>query len=87
MARVSVYIPCYNAERFIRRSVASVLSQTVCPDEVLVIDDGCTDRSVELISGLPVRIVHMGRNQGLASARNRAYHEVHNELIASRKPK
>jgi len=83
MKKVSVYIPCYNAEMFIVRSVTSVLNQTVPPDEVLVIDDGCTDRSMDLIAGYPLKIIRMGENRGLIAARNCAYQEAKNELIAS----
>jgi glycosyltransferase involved in cell wall biosynthesis len=83
MEKISVYIPCYNAERFIVKAVRSILAQTLCPAEVLVIDDGCTDRSIELIEDFPVRVIRMGGNQGLAAARNRAYKEAKNELIAS----
>ena len=82
MEKISVYIPCYNAEKFIVRSVRSILAQTLCSDEVLVIDDGSTDRSIALIEKLPVKVISMGRNQGLAAARNRAYKEAKNELIA-----
>ena len=83
MKKVSVYIPCYNAEIFIVRSVTSVLNQTIPPDEVLVIDDGCTDRSMDLISDYPLKIIPMKENSGLIAARNRAYQEAKNELIAS----
>lgn len=83
MEKISVYIPCYNAERFIVKAVKSILAQTLCPDEVLVIDDGCTDRSIDLIATFPVKVISMGENQGLAAARNRAYKEAKNELIAS----
>lgn len=83
MEKISVYIPCYNAERFIVKAVKSILAQTLCPAEVLVIDDGCTDRSIELIAKFPVKVISMGGNQGLAAARNRAYKEAKNELIAS----
>ena len=83
MEKISVYIPCYNAERFIVKAVGSILAQTLRPAEILVIDDGCTDRSIELIAKFPVKVISMGGNQGLAAARNRAYKEVKNELIAS----
>jgi glycosyltransferase involved in cell wall biosynthesis len=82
MEKVSAYIPCYNAEKFIVRAVKSLLDQTVRADEVLVIDDGSTDRSVDLLKNCPVKIISMGSNQGLAAARNRAYQEASNELIA-----
>jgi glycosyltransferase involved in cell wall biosynthesis len=83
MEKISVYIPCYNAERFIVKAVRSILAQTLRPAEILVIDDGCTDRSIELIADFPVRVISMEGNQGLAAARNRAYREAKNELIAS----
>ena len=83
MEKISVYIPCYNAENFIVGAVRSVLGQTLFPDEVLVIDDGCTDRSIEFITSFSVRVVKMGSNQGLAAARNLAFKEARNELIAS----
>ncbi|OEU61601.1 MAG: hypothetical protein BBJ57_09820 [Desulfobacterales bacterium PC51MH44] len=83
MEKISVYIPCYNAERFIVKAVKSILAQTLCPAEVLVIDDGCTDRSIDLIAKFPVKVISMGGNQGLAAARNRAYKVAKNELIAS----
>ena len=82
MEKISVYIPCYNAERFIVRAVSSILAQTLQPDEVLVVDDGCTDRSIALIAKFPVEVIRMGGNQGLAASRNRAYQEAKNELIA-----
>jgi glycosyltransferase involved in cell wall biosynthesis len=82
MEKISAYIPCYNAERFIVRAVRSLLGQTVPPEEVLVIDDGSTDRSMDLIKGYPVKIISLGKNQGLAAARNRAYQEARNDLIA-----
>jgi len=82
MKKVSAYIPCYNAEKFIVRAVRSLLDQTAPPEEVLVIDDGSTDRSMDLIRDYPVRIISLGKNQGLAAARNRAYQEARNELIA-----
>jgi len=82
MEKVSAYIPCYNAEKFIVRAVRSLLDQTVLPEEVLVIDDGSTDRSMDLIRHYPVKIIALGKNQGLAGARNRAYQEARHELIA-----
>ena len=82
MEKISVYIPCYNAEKFIVKAVESILAQTLSPAEILVIDDGCTDRSIELIAKFPVKVISMGGNQGLAAARNRAYMEAKNELIA-----
>jgi glycosyltransferase involved in cell wall biosynthesis len=46
---VSIIIPCYNAERWIAEAIDSALSQTYSSLEVIVIDDGSTDHSLEII--------------------------------------
>jgi len=83
LPKVSVVIPCFNEEGFIVRSVKSVLEQTRTPDEILVIDDGCTDRSMELISDFPITIIPMGENKGRIAAVNRGYLESKHELVAT----
>jgi glycosyltransferase involved in cell wall biosynthesis len=49
---VSVIIPCYNGEKFIERSIRSVMEQDYRDIELIVVDDGSTDRSKEIILGL-----------------------------------
>jgi glycosyltransferase involved in cell wall biosynthesis len=68
---ISVLICCYNGERFLRETLESVLAQTVHPREVIVIDDGSTDRSAEIAGsfGSPVRVISQP-NQGLPASRN-----------------
>jgi len=46
---VSVVIPCYNTERYVGEAIESCLTQTLPPLEVIVIDDGSTDGSLEVI--------------------------------------
>ncbi len=69
---VSIIIPNYNGEAFIRNAVSSALSQTYNPVEVIVIDNGSTDKSIEIInSHFPeVKVVHFPRNEGFAYAVN-----------------
>ena len=68
---VSVIIPAYNAGQRITRAIASVLDQTVPVLEIIVVDDGSSDDTVEVVSrfGAPVRVVSKP-NGGPASARN-----------------
>ena len=47
--RISVIIPCYNSEKFIKETMDSVLSQTYRDFEVIVIDDGSKDKTREII--------------------------------------
>lgn len=84
MTTVSLYIPCYNGEAFIEACIEGALSQTLQPDEILVIDDGSTDKSVELASVYgEVRVIRHETNKGLAVARNTAIREAKGELLAA----
>jgi cellulose synthase/poly-beta-1,6-N-acetylglucosamine synthase-like glycosyltransferase len=82
-AKVSLYVPCYNAERYIARTLEGALRQTCPLDEVLVIDDGSKDRTREIASRYPVRVVSHDKNRGLAAARNTGIRSARNELVAS----
>lgn len=73
--RISVIIPVYNGERFLAEALQSVLGQTLPPDEIIVVDDGSTDGTAQIVAGLatttamPMRYVYQ-ENQGPAAARN-----------------
>ena len=80
---VSVVIPCYNGERFVAEAIRSALDQTRSPSEILVIDDGSTDDSADVISsfGPPVRLIQQ-TNQGESVARNRGIDESSSSWVA-----
>jgi glycosyltransferase involved in cell wall biosynthesis/peptidoglycan/xylan/chitin deacetylase (PgdA/CDA1 family) len=68
---VSIVIPCYNAEPWIGEAIRSALNQTYSPVEVIVIDDGSTDRSLEVIKSFGDKIRwETGTNRGGDRARN-----------------
>src|SRR5687768_8397891 len=70
--RVSVVIPCYNGEQFIREAIGSALSQTYPDLEIIVIDDGSTDGSLDRIRSFGKGIRwESGPNRGGCAARNR----------------
>ena len=48
-ALVSILIPCFNAERWIVQAIESVLAQTWIDKEIIVVDGGSTDRSLEAL--------------------------------------
>lgn len=66
---VSVVIPVHNGEAYLREALSSVFGQTRPPREVIVVDDGSSDRSREVAAAFDVRYMHKA-NGGPASARN-----------------
>lgn len=69
---VSVLIPCHNAERWIEQAITSALNQTYDNTEVIVVDDGSTDNSLEIIETFDDYIYWETRiNRGGNSTRNR----------------
>lgn len=80
--KVSILIPCYNAERFVCEAVESALNQTHTDVEVVVVDDGSTDDSVEVLKSFGSRIIlEAARNSGACAARNRAFELSTGEYI------
>ncbi len=83
---LSVIIPLYNKEREIGATLRSVLAQTLQPSEIVVVDDGSTDRSADIVREIAaanplVRLVPQA-NAGECAARNRAIAETTGEYIA-----
>jgi glycosyltransferase involved in cell wall biosynthesis len=69
---VSILIPCYNAERWVAQAIGSALAQTWSDKEIIVVDDGSTDRSLDVIRKFEGRIRwETGPNRGGNVARNR----------------
>ncbi|MDE6069932.1 MAG: glycosyltransferase family 2 protein [Alistipes sp.] len=85
---ISVIIPLYNKEREIAGTLRSVLAQTLQPAEIVVVDDGSTDRSAEVVEtvaagegGGAIRLVRQS-NAGVSVARNRGAAEAQGEYVA-----
>jgi glycosyltransferase involved in cell wall biosynthesis len=71
-AKISILIPCFNAEHWIAQAIRSALAQTWENKEVIVVDDGSTDRSLEIIQSFGDAIrIETGPNRGGNVARNR----------------
>ena len=83
---ISVIVPVYNVEPYLRRCVQSLLRQTYSNLEILLMDDGSTDRSGVLCDELAdtdsrIRVIHQS-NGGLSHARNRGMELAAGEYIA-----
>jgi len=82
--RVSVIMPVYNVQPYVAEAVESVLAQSFTDFELLIIDDGGTDRSIEICSNFDdprIRIISQ-TNRGLAGARNTGILHARGEYIA-----
>lgn len=84
---ISVVIPTYNAEAFLAESINSILSQTHKDLEVVVVDDGSTDSTPDLIEYFAkkdkrVRYFRLPENKGISYARNVGMRESLGEYIA-----
>lgn len=86
MPRVSVIIPCYNREKYIAQTVDSVFEQSYPDIELIVVDDGCTDGSRDVLESYSKRLrilEHPGRvNRGQSAAINLGLAVATGEYIA-----
>ena len=80
---VSVVIPVFNGERFLREAVQSVLAQNYAPVEIIIVDDGSTDGTATVARSFPETVCYLHQaNKGPAAARNRAIERAEGSLIA-----
>lgn len=78
---VAVVIPAYNSERFIEEAIASIRAQTALPAEIIVVDDGSSDRTAAIARALGAT-VHCQVNGGPGAARNTAIRSTCQPWIA-----
>lgn len=84
MPRISVVIPCYNHGKYISQAVSSVLNQTEQDLELIVVDDGSKDNSLEKLQAFsdPRLRILAQENRGAHAAINRGLHEASSEILA-----
>lgn len=83
MRSVSVIIPTYNYSRFIAEAIQSVLDQTMPPAEIVVVDDGSTDDTANVVRQFAPAVKYVRQeNAGVCAARNRGVQESNGELLA-----
>jgi len=83
--RVTVLMPVYNGENFLREAVQSILGQTFTDFEILIINDGSSDRSAGIMESFDdprIRLVHNERNIGLIATLNKGFDLARGEFVA-----
>jgi len=84
--KVSIIFPIYNNDNYIERAIRSVMNQTLKDIELILIDDGSTDRASEICDQLAaedsrIQVIHK-KNEGSAAGRNQGIDLAHGEYIA-----
>jgi glycosyltransferase involved in cell wall biosynthesis len=83
--KVSVLMPVYNSERFLREAVDSILNQTFRDFEFIIVDDGSTDGTGDILGSYTdprIRIIHNGTNLGITASLNKGLDTARGEYIA-----
>lgn len=82
--KISVVIPLYNKKETVLRALNSVLNQTFLPEEIIVVNDGSTDGSAQVVVHLDHPLVRLASqsNQGVSAARNLGIAEARHDWIA-----
>jgi glycosyltransferase involved in cell wall biosynthesis len=80
---ISCIVPVFNGEKYLAEALDSIFAQTYPRLEVIVVDDGSTDRTATVIAAFGDRVRSLWQNnQGPAAARNRGLHAARGEFIA-----
>ena len=75
-------VPAYNREHLLPRALASIGRQVLPPAEVIVVDDGSTDRTAEVAERAGATVVRLETNRGAANARNVGFHRAREPWVA-----
>lgn len=84
---VSIITPAYNAEKYIKYTIESVIKQTYINWEMIIVDDASVDNTVCIIKNYQqkdkrIKLISLGKNQGVANARNKAIENAKGQYIA-----
>ncbi|MCS6956325.1 MAG: glycosyltransferase family 2 protein [Patescibacteria group bacterium] len=82
--KISIIIPAYNEEKYIENALRSLVNQTEKPDEVIVVDNNCTDKTIKIAKKyqkkLPLKIIRE-KKQGIAYSRNTGFNKAKGEIV------
>lgn len=80
--KVTVVIPVYNEEKYIKSCLDSLMVQQVKPDEIIVVDNNCTDQTVKIVQSYPKVKILQEKKQGITYARNAGFNAAKGDIIA-----
>ena len=82
--KISIYIPVFNGAKTIKQSIESINSQTIKFDEIIVVNDCSTDKTLEILRSFKkIKIINNKKNLGLAASRNIAFKNCKNKIVAN----
>jgi glycosyltransferase involved in cell wall biosynthesis len=79
--KLSLVIPVFNEEKYIEQCLKSVQKQTILPDEVIIVNNNCTDKTIAIAKKYKVKVVKESK-QGISYARNKGYNSANGDIIA-----
>ncbi|HTB32100.1 MAG TPA: glycosyltransferase family A protein, partial [Bacteroidia bacterium] len=82
---VTVLMAVYNSEKYLKEAVSSILSQTFTDFEFLIINDGSTDKSAEIVKSFDdkrIKVVNNVQNIGVIRSLNKAIEYINGEYVA-----
>lgn len=81
--KVSIVIPCFNEDKYIRRAIQSALDQSFSSKEIIVVDDGSNQKTREILKQLEpsINLLITQKNQGVIAARNNGISQARGEYI------
>ena len=78
--KISIIVPAYNEEKYIGKCLESIARQNEKPDEIIIVDNNCTDKTVEIAKKFGAIIVKE-KKQGMISARNAGFNNAKYEIL------
>jgi glycosyltransferase involved in cell wall biosynthesis len=80
--KVSVVIPVYNEEKYIEKCLGSLMKQEEKPDEIIVVDNNCTDKTMAIVKKYKGVKIIKEKKQGITPARNAGFNLASGDIIA-----
>ena len=79
---LSIIIPVYNEQDYLRHCLLAIAEQTIKPDEVIVVDNNSTDKTLDIAKSFPFVRIMSAKEQGVVYARDKGFDASRSEIIA-----